>query len=88
LLAQKEGRIWFNIIYLKLYEFERISFDGVCMSRIGFGICHAICLEISLVGINILKTHGLLLKVGLLKIPEDHETLSKVRHVGLHVDFS
>ena len=29
-----------------------------------------------------------LLKVGLTKIPEDHETLSTVRYVGLHVDFS
>ena len=24
-LAKKEGRIWFSIIYLKLYEFERIT---------------------------------------------------------------
>ena len=29
-----------------------------------------------------------LLEVGLMKIPGDHETLSVVRHVGLHVDFS
>ena len=26
-----------------------------------------------------------LLEVGLMKIPGDHETLSLVRHVGLHV---
>ena len=25
LLAEKEGWIWFNIIYLKLYQFERIT---------------------------------------------------------------
>ena len=63
--------------------------------RIGSGICHAICLEICLARINILRTHNLLecvscslLKVGLTKIPGDHETLSIVRHVGLHVDFS
>ena len=30
---------------------------------------------------------GHLLKVGLTKIPGDHETLSIVRHVGFHVDF-
>jgi hypothetical protein len=29
-----------------------------------------------------------LLEVGLAKIPGDHETLSIVHHVGLHVDFS
>jgi hypothetical protein len=28
------------------------------------------------------------LEVGLTKILGDHETLSKVRHVGLRVDFS
>ena len=35
---------------------------------------------------NFCKVH--LLEVGLTKIPGDHETLSIVRHVGLHVDFS
>ena len=29
-----------------------------------------------------------LLEVGLMKITGDHETLSIVHHVGLHVDFS
>ena len=29
-----------------------------------------------------------ILEVGLPKIPGDHETLSIVRHVGLHVDIS
>ena len=28
-----------------------------------------------------------LLEVGLTKNPGDHETLSKVHHVGVHVDF-
>ena len=45
---------------------------------------------------KILKNHGLpnlrqahhLLEVGLATIPGDHDTLSIVRHVGLHVDFS
>ena len=35
---------------------------------------------------NLRQTH--LLEVGLTKIPGDHETLSIIRHVGLHVDFS
>ena len=29
-----------------------------------------------------------LLKVGLMEVSGDHETLSVVRQVGLHVDFS
>ena len=63
---------------------------GIC-----FGICPTICLEISHAGKNIKKimvSHNLhkahLLEVGMTKIPRDHETLSIVRHVGLHVDCS
>ena len=60
-----------------------------------YGICLAICLEIChaekilkkvMVSRNLRQAH--LLEVGLTKIPGDHETLSIVRHVGLHVDFS
>ena len=45
LLAEKEGRIWFIIICLKLYQFERITWW--CLSVLEsimeyfFGICHA-----------------------------------------------
>jgi len=35
---------------------------------------------------NLHQTH--LLEVGLTKTPRDHETLSIIRHVRLHVDFS
>jgi hypothetical protein len=35
---------------------------------------------------NLHQAH--LLEVGLTKVPGDHETLSIVCHVGLHVDFS
>ena len=35
---------------------------------------------------NLCQVH--LLEVGLMKIPRDHSTLFKVRHVGLHVDFT
>ena len=58
-------------------------------------ICLAICLEICPVGKIIQKVmvsrnmhQAHLLKVGLTKILGDHETLSIVRHVGLHVHFS
>ena len=54
----------------------------------------AICLGNYHVGKNIKKIHGLPeiasgppLGGGLTKIPGDHETLSIIRHVGLHVDF-
>ena len=35
---------------------------------------------------NLRQAH--LLEVGLMEIPGNHETLSIIRHVGLHVDFS
>jgi hypothetical protein len=35
---------------------------------------------------NLRQAHHLL-EVGMTKNLKDHETLSKVRHVGLHVDF-
>ena len=35
---------------------------------------------------NLRQAH--LLEVALMKIPGDHETLSIIRHVELHVDFS
>ena len=64
LLAKKDGRVWFNIVCLKLYQFKRITWW---------------CLFIK-------KSRAL---VGMLKKnPGDHETVSKVRYVGLHVDFS
>ena len=65
--------------------------------RLCFGIYLAICLEIYLVGKNIKKESWspgnsrlahLLKVVGLTKIPRDHETLSIVRLVALHVDIS
>jgi hypothetical protein len=79
LSAEQEGRISFDRICLKLYPFERIIWW--CLSNleclgIYFGIFLTICLEICLAGKNIKK------------IPEDHETSSIVRRVGLHVDFS
>ena len=35
---------------------------------------------------NLRQAH--LSDVGLMRIPGDHKTLSIVRHVGLHLDFS
>ena len=59
--------------------------------KICYGICPDICLAFNkykkfMVSQNLRLAH--LLEVGLTKIPRDHETLSVVRHVGLHVDFS
>ena len=55
------------------------------------GICHEIChvgkkiLKKTTVSWNFHHTH--FLEVGLTKIPGDHETISLVRHVGLHIDL-
>ena len=60
-------------------------------------ICHEIChagkkiptlknYKKLLVSRNLCQAH--LLEVGPTKFPGDHETLSIVRHVGQHVDFS
>ena len=59
---------------------------GIC-PEIYLEICHAEEDKIKLmVSQNLLQAHPL--GVGLPRIPGDHETLSIVRHVGLHVDFS
>ena len=66
----------------------------VCLGiyyRICYGICHAICpagkhIKKIMISKNLRQAH--LSGVGLKKIPGDHETLSIVRHVGLHVNFS
>ena len=69
---------------------------GVCLSwnlsyiiysRIYLEICHAKKIfKKFMVSRNLRKAN--LLEVGLTKILGDHETLSIVRHVGIHVDFS
>ena len=96
LLAYKKGRIWVNILCLKLYQFERTTWW--CLSALGIysGSCYGIYPKICHVVKNITKimiSQNLhlahLLEVGLKNSPGDHETLSIVRHVGLHVeDFS
>ena len=59
-------------------QFERICHVGKYLKTM-FAI-------IEMVSRNLCQAH--LLEVGLTKIPGDHETLSIVRHVRLHVDFS
>jgi hypothetical protein len=51
------------------------------------GICYEICIAICPAR-KILKKIMVFQEVGLTKIQGDHETLSIVCHVGLHVDFS
>jgi hypothetical protein len=65
-------------------------YPGIC-SRIYTAIYSKVCptgknIKKFMVSWNLHQAH--LLEVGLTKIPGDHETLSIVRHVGLHVDFS
>ena len=98
LWAEKEGTIWFNTTCLKLYPFERITWwylpilESNVKSIMEFAlqyILKSVLLEKIFkksVSWNLRQAH--LLKVVLKKIPGDHETLSIVRHVGLHVDFS
>jgi hypothetical protein len=98
LLAEKEGRIWFNIMCLKLYPFGRITWwysfvlESVVQSIMEFSlqfILKSVLLEKNMNKaslLNLRQAH--LLEVGLTKILGDHETLSIVHHVGLHVDFS
>ncbi len=87
------------IIYVSKSTNLRELLGGVVCPEI-FLICYGIflgtCHEIYpteekntnkiMVSRNLHQAH--LLEVGLTKIPGDHETLSIVRHVGLHVDFS
>jgi hypothetical protein len=59
--------------------------------RTSFGICHAICpggnhIQKIIVSKNLRQAH--LLEMGPMIIPGDHETLSIVFRVDLHVDFS
>ena len=91
LLAKKEGRIWFNIMGLKLYQFKGIIWwclwvlEYVMKSVMKFVMLEKI-LKKFMVSRNFRQTH--LLEVGLAQIPVDHAPLFVVRHVGLHVDFS
>ena len=46
LLAEKEGRVWFSIICLKLYQFERNYLVVFVYHEIYYGIRPNICLKI------------------------------------------
>ena len=95
LLVEKEGKILFHIKCLKLYQFKRVTWW--CLSVMEFVMEFALqsifkfvmlekYFEKVMVSWNLCQAH--LLEVGLTKSLGDHETLSIVRHVGLHVDFS
>jgi hypothetical protein len=55
LLAEKEGRIWFDIICLKLYKYERTTWW--CLSILEFVMEPA--LQSVMLEKNIFKNHGL-----------------------------
>ena len=91
LLAEKEGRIWFNIIFLKICQFKKITWW--CFTVLEF--FHELILEFTLqfvllekivISKNLYQAH--LLEVDLTQIPVDHAPLPTTCHVGLHVDFS
>ena len=75
LLAEKEGRIWFDIICLKIYQFERITWWGLSILESAVECIMEYALQYVMLG-------------KYFKIMGDHETLSIVHHVWLHVDFS
>ena len=78
---KKEKRIWAKMICLKLYQFKRITWW--CLYVLKFALHYV--MKIVMLENNNKESHGLM---ELVKIPGDHETLSIVHHVGLHVDFS
>ena len=86
LLVEKEGTIWFKRICLKLYQFKKITWW--CLYVLEY------VMEFALQSIMLKRNHknswspGICVEVGLTKIMGDHETLSIVCHVELHIDFS
>jgi hypothetical protein len=95
-VGKKDGRIWFNIKILKLYQFKRIIWWCLLVleSILEYVLEFAMHFVMKVVILEkILKkswSPGIFvsLEVGLTQIPVDHAPLSIVRHVGLHVDFS
>ena len=81
LLAEKEGRIWFNIICFKLYQFKIITWW--CMLVLEFTMESNLKYVLKFVLLpKILK------KSRSTRILVDHAPLFTTCHVGLHVDFS
>ena len=98
LLGEKEGRIWFNIICLQIYQFERTTWwclsdlesvlESILKSIMESALKSILLKNVKkiMVSRNLCQAH--LLEVLMTKILGDHKTLSIVRHVGLRVDFS
>ena len=87
LLAEIEGRIWFNIVCLKLYQFKRI--DWWCLFVLEPALEYVMLdktLRKVMFSHNLHQAH--LQEVGLTPNLKYHETLSIGCHVGLHVNFS
>ena len=92
LLAGKEGRIWFSIIWFEFYQFERIIWwclsvlESILKCVLEFALQSVLkffMLEKTIKQVTVSQK-----EVGLTKILRDHETLSIGRHVGFDVDFS
>jgi len=95
LVEKREERIWFNMICLKLYQFEMIAWwclsvvESILECVLEYAMTSTLLekhIKKVIVSRNSRQAH--LLEVALTKIPGGHETLSVVCHVGLHVDIS
>ena len=101
IVGGKEGRIWFRIICLEIYQFDRTTWwclsvlEYVLESIMGFVLKFSPKYVLKSIMLkSVLKNQGLpkfALGPPLGGSPDensgrDHETLSIVRHVGLHVD--
>ena len=78
------------IQYVSNFINLRESLGGVCLSVLESILESDVqsVMKYNMLENCIKRSHGLpKLALGLTKIPGHHETLSIVRHVGLHVDF-
>jgi hypothetical protein len=87
LLAEKEGRNWFILIRLKLYQSGIIT--RWCLSIMKSTLKCVLESPLQCVMKPIMLEVILKIMVSRkTQISEDHVTLFIVRHVGLHVEFS
>ena len=81
LLTKQRGEDLLNITCLKLYQFRRISWWCLSiMESVLRSIMKYAMLDFFKVTVSQILRQSHLLEVGLTQIPEDHETLSIVRH--------
>ena len=83
----RKKRGWFALTYYVSNSINlRESLSGVCLSWYPRISLVRKDIQEVMVSRNLCQAH--LLEVGLTKFPRNHESLSIIHHVGLHVDFS